>query len=86
MKQIIDVHEYDAERGIITEWEEGSHIMIEMSPEGLMIRANAAGMRTLAQHFLVLAQDGLPDGAHVHLDDFSGLAGESEELMIERLD
>lgn len=86
MKQIVDVPEYDPERGLITEWEEQANIQIRIGDTGVIIQANAAGLRTLAQHFLVLAQDGLPAGAHLHLDDFAGLLPNSVELLIERIE
>ncbi|WP_242442017.1 Imm32 family immunity protein [Streptomyces sp. CB02460] len=40
---------------------------------GVNIEANAARLRTPAGHLLVLAGEGVPDGAHLHLEDSNGL-------------
>ncbi|MEJ8644532.1 hypothetical protein WKI68_30945 [Streptomyces sp. MS1.HAVA.3] len=51
-----------------------------------MIEANAAGLRTLAGHLLVLAAEGVPDGSHLHLEDSNGLEDGSLSLVLERCD
>ncbi|WP_339133089.1 hypothetical protein WJM95_29185 [Streptomyces sp. f51] len=51
-----------------------------------MIEANAAGLRTLAGHLLTLAQDGTPDGTHLHLEEHNGLEEGSASLVLERCD
>ncbi|MEU3821691.1 hypothetical protein AB0E74_19040 [Streptomyces sp. NPDC030392] len=50
----------------------------------VVIEANAAGLRTLAGHLLVLAGEGVTDGAHLHLDDGNGLEEGSVGLVLER--
>lgn len=52
----------------------------------IVIEANAAGLRTLAGHLLTLAQDGTPDGTHLHLEEHNGLEEGSASLVLERCD
>ncbi|MET8538035.1 hypothetical protein ABZV67_41565 [Streptomyces sp. NPDC005065] len=52
----------------------------------IRVEANAAGLRTLAGHLLTLAQDGVPDGSHLHLEDSNGLEDGSVGLVLERSD
>ncbi|MFJ6482166.1 MULTISPECIES: Imm32 family immunity protein [unclassified Streptomyces] len=50
----------------------------------VVIEANAAGLRTLAGHLLVLAGDDVPDGSHLHLEGGNGLPEGSAGLVLER--
>jgi hypothetical protein len=52
----------------------------------IVVEANAAGLRTLAGHLFTLAQDGTPDGTHLHLEKHNGLQEESARLVLERRD
>jgi hypothetical protein len=49
-----------------------------------VILANAAGLTELATRLLALAQDGLPEGFHLHLDDGTVLQRGSVGLVLER--
>ncbi|MGW0627099.1 Imm32 family immunity protein [Streptomyces sp. NPDC002758] len=48
-------------------WEEGARIEVRNLGGEIVVEANAAGLKTLARHLLTLAQDGTPDGTHLHL-------------------
>ncbi|NEA54267.1 hypothetical protein G3I60_08910 [Streptomyces sp. SID13666] len=50
----------------------------------VVIEANAVGLRTLANHLMTLAQDGTPNGSHLHLDEGNGLEDGSVGLVLER--
>ncbi|WP_175609258.1 Imm32 family immunity protein [Streptacidiphilus griseoplanus] len=67
-------------------WEDGAEIVVRAFPGEVVIAANAAGLRTLAGHLLVLAEDGTPDGSHLHLEDNNGLREGSVGLVLERED
>ncbi|MDX2602809.1 hypothetical protein PV379_39635 [Streptomyces caniscabiei] len=67
-------------------WEEGARIEVRNLGGEIVIEANAAGLKTLAGHLLTLAQDGTPDGAHLHLDEHNGLEEGSVALVLERCD
>ncbi|MDH6109046.1 hypothetical protein P3T36_006031 [Kitasatospora sp. MAP12-15] len=67
-------------------WEEDARISVRSFGAELVIEANAAGLRTLAGHLLTLAQDGTPDGSHLHLEESNGLEDGSVSLVLERND
>lgn len=67
-------------------WEEDARIEVRDLGGEIVIEANAAGLRTLAGHLLTLAQDGTPDGAHLHLEEHNGLQDGSAGLVLERCD
>ncbi|WP_256918939.1 Imm32 family immunity protein [Streptomyces hilarionis] len=66
--------------------EEGARIEVRNLGGEIVIEANAAGLKTLAGHLLTLAQDGTPDGAHLHLEENNGLEEGSVGLVLERCD
>ncbi|MFB7555605.1 Imm32 family immunity protein [Streptomyces brevispora] len=67
-------------------WEDSARIEVRNLGTEIVIAANAAGLRNLAGHLLTLAQDGTPDGAHLHLEGSNGLAEGSASLVLERCD
>ncbi|MGW8686431.1 Imm32 family immunity protein [Streptomyces sp. NPDC055817] len=67
-------------------WEEDARIEVRNLGSTVVIEANTEGLRTLAGHLLTLANDGVPDGSHLHLEDGNGLAEGSAELVLERCD
>ncbi|MEU6702130.1 Imm32 family immunity protein [Streptomyces wuyuanensis] len=67
-------------------WEADARIEVRDLGGEIVIEANAAGLRTLAGHLLVLAGDGVPDGSHLHLEDGNGLEKGSVGLVLERGD
>ncbi|MER5763837.1 hypothetical protein [Streptomyces sp. NPDC002082] len=67
-------------------WEADARIEVRGLGGEVVIEANAAGLRTLAGHLLVLAAEGVPDGSHLHLEDSNGLEEGSLSLVLERCD
>ncbi|MGW1119791.1 Imm32 family immunity protein [Streptomyces tanashiensis] len=67
-------------------WDVDARIEVRNLGSEVVIEANAAGLRTLAGHLLVLAGEGVPDGAHLHLEDSNGLEDGSVGLVLERSD
>ncbi|MEU1489493.1 hypothetical protein ABZ456_04435 [Streptomyces sp. NPDC005776] len=67
-------------------WEDDARIEVRNVGAEIVIEANAAGLRTLAGHLLTLAQDGTPDGTHLHLEESNGLETGSTGLVLERCD
>jgi hypothetical protein len=47
---------------------EGGDVLVRHGKSGIEILATAAGLRDLARWCLALADEQVPDGAHVHLD------------------
>ena len=72
--------------GLVFTWDADARIEVRDLGGEVVIEANAAGLKTLARHLLVLAGDGVPDGAHLHLKDGNGLEEGSVGLVLERSD
>lgn len=83
MRHEIDLPDYQPSNGLQLRWEDDAEIAAVLDDE-VVIRANPAGLRSLAYHLLALAQPGVPTGTHVHLDEWSGLADGSAGLVLER--
>ncbi|MFC8951573.1 hypothetical protein ACFT8P_02865 [Streptomyces sp. NPDC057101] len=71
---------------LVFTWDADSRIEVRNLGSEVVIEANAAGLRTLAGHLLVLAGDGVFDGAHLHLEDGKGLEEGAVGLVLERSD
>ena len=67
-------------------WDEAARVSVRDLGGEVAIEANAAGLRTLAEHLLTLAAEGTPDGSHLHLEPGHGLSEESIGLVLERDD
>ena len=69
---------------MVYKWEDGFTIATRIEEDGaIVVSANAAGLRSLANHFLALAEDE-SKGAHFHLDEFNSLEDHSVELIVEK--
>jgi hypothetical protein len=77
----VEVIDYQHDVGLRLSWADGAVIEVSASGE-VMLSANPAGLITLANHLLTLAQPRVPSGSHVHLDESSGLFEGSAELVI----
>lgn len=86
MERLVRIGSYSDESGLRLEWSYGFSIAVQSRPGEVSIRANEAGLRSLAQHMLTLAEESVPDGAHIHLDASRELEADSEDLVIERSD
>ncbi|MFG2334632.1 hypothetical protein ACGFMM_34205 [Streptomyces sp. NPDC048604] len=68
MDRTIEVPEYLPDgRGLRFAWDDGFEIEVVAGSAEVLIRANPAGLTSLARHLLTLAQDGVRPGAHLHL-------------------
>lgn len=85
MKFVIDVYDYSRENGIHLRWEPGSEIECTESSGAVLIRANAEGLKSLANFCLTLAQEAAPEHVHIHLDEYNALEEGSIELIIEKV-
>lgn len=68
-------------------WEDGFIIKTSITDEGsFYIKANSAGLISLARHLLALAQKELSEQYHFHLDEHTALEDGSVEMIIEKDD
>ena len=64
-------------------WEDGFTIATRIENGAIVISANAAGLRSLANHILALAEENVKS-VHFHLDEFNSLEEQSLELIVEK--
>ncbi|MEU1625330.1 hypothetical protein ABZ746_08345 [Streptomyces sp. NPDC020096] len=67
MDYIVHVPEYHSGDGLRFSWDDDFEITVSVSFTEVSIKANRAGLVTLARHLLTLAQDGVHEGTHLHL-------------------
>lgn len=81
---VVKIPKYDIKKGFKYFWEDGFSISVEKG-ESIQIKANTAGLKSLANHFLNLSQENVPIGYHIHLDEYNSLEEGSNELIIEKI-
>jgi hypothetical protein len=67
MEQVISVPDYDPVVGLRFSWDDGFDITVSVTRLEVVVKANRAGLTSLARHLLTLAQEGVRGGMHVHL-------------------
>ena len=69
------------------EWEDGFVIKTSITEDGCFyLKANSAGLISIAKHLLSLAQKEVPSYGHFHLEEFTSLEDGSVEMIIEKDD
>lgn len=84
MERTVKIGRYD-DSGLHLEWSQGFEISVTESQGEVVIRANEAGLISLAQHLLTLADHAVPAGSHIHMDASRELEEESLDLVLERM-
>jgi hypothetical protein len=85
MKLEINVPQYQTEEGIKTTWDNDFIFESVFQGNSIVIKANEAGLRSIARHLLTLAQYEVPAGCHIHYDDLNSLEDGSFEIILEKL-
>ncbi len=80
----INLPDYNANVGIQYQWVNGFEIEVALGENEVIINANEAGLKSLANHLLSLANDKVPKGSHLHFDEHSSLEDGSLELVIQK--
>lgn len=84
MKKEVEIIKYEAAKGIQFSWENNYTIEVKKEENEVMIMANKEGLLSLAKHLLTLAQEDVPLGSHIHLDQHNSLECGSLDLIIEK--
>jgi len=82
MQVILELPDYDPDRGLQYKWDHGFCINVVVDEDGVTIQGNNAGLRSLAYQLLTLANEEVPLTSHIHLDSDSGLEDCSADLLI----
>jgi hypothetical protein len=85
MDRVIDVPEYQSGEGLRFAWDDGFEIGLTVSSTDVVIKANRAGLTSLARHLLTLAQEGVHTGSHVHLTADQEVESD-RDLILERME
>lgn len=64
---------------------DGFTIQVSVSGGEVQIEANQAGLMSMANDMVLLAQQGTPDSSHIHLDEHNALESGSTALVIGKL-
>ena len=81
----IEVPDYKKESGLKFKWVDNFEIECKVNEDSVLLRGNKEGLESLANHLLNLAQESIPSGYHIHLDEYNSLEEDSTELIIEKL-
>jgi len=84
MKINVDIPEYSESDGLVSHWEHNFTIEVSSSKNQTYIKANKAGLVSLAIQLLTLAQDEVEVGRHFHYDHYNSLEEGSVDLIIEK--
>ncbi|NVO32358.1 Imm32 family immunity protein [Hymenobacter lapidiphilus] len=84
MQITLEVPEYSPKTGILLHWVGDFEITVVLEAGAVSIRANQAGLVSLAGHLLNLAQEATTAGCHAHLDEHNSLQEGSLELILVR--
>ena len=84
MKIEVEIGDYSKDKGLLLKWKDGYNIKIEATDNSVSILANSAGLVSLANHLLNLAQIDVAVGTHIHLDEDNSLEVGSIDLVIEK--
>ncbi|WP_030293158.1 Imm32 family immunity protein [Streptomyces katrae] len=84
MDRMIDVPEYRGDEGLRFAWDDDFEIELTVSSAEVVIKANRAGLTSLARHLLTLAQEGVGAGSHVHLTADQEIES-NVDLILERM-
>jgi hypothetical protein len=85
MEVTLTIHEYSEAQGLMLSWRAHHSVVVQVESDEVIIRANSAGLISLANHLLTLAQEKVPSREHLHLDDSNSLEAGSASLIIEKL-
>jgi hypothetical protein len=80
----LEVPEYNPNTGLKYNWETGFDIEVKYEDGIVVLIANKAGLFSLANHLLNLAQEKIPLDYHLHFDESNSLDEGSVELIIQK--
>lgn len=85
MDRVIDVPEFRDGGGLHFIWDDNFEIELTVRSTEVVIKANRAGLTSLARHLLTLAQQGVREGSHIHLTADQEIESEID-LILERVE
>ena len=80
----IEIPDYSPNDGFKYEWCKDFQIKTSFERNVFVIKANKEGLISLAKQLLQLTQDDVPNGYHLHYDEFNSLENDSPDFVIEK--
>lgn len=84
MEITLQIPQYTVEDGFRYQWEYGFKMEAKVENGVITLAANKAGLISLANHLLNLAQDVVPAAYHLHLDSDNALEAGSCDIIIQK--
>lgn len=84
MRYTISLPDVTPGDGLRLVWDDNFSIVVSVNPTEVSVKANRAGLISLARHLLTLARDDVRQGTHVHLTADQEIDS-SVDLILERL-
>ena len=81
----VEIPEYFPTEGFKFSWEDDFILDIQVEDKTVYLRANEAGLISLARILLTLSQPAVMKNYHLHLDDSNSLEDGSTEIIIEKI-
>ena len=81
---VMKISDYHPGEELRLAWNAGYRIESSINNDGVLITANTAGLKSLANHLLNLAQYDVPSGAQIELDKNGYLEQESVKITIRK--
>jgi hypothetical protein len=86
VKVSLELPNYSLETGVPIQWQGDFSISTSGTADCFVLKANKAGLISLAIQLLTLAQDDVPVNCHIHYDEFNSLEDDLIELVIQKTD
>lgn len=86
MNEGLELGSYSPDSGLRLTWQADYRLRVVSGGHEVLISANAAGLRSLAQHLLTLAQGDVPAGVHAHMEPGLELEDDSVPLVVEKFE
>jgi len=86
MEITLDIPKYDRASGVLGNWVDDHRIEVRIDNGEVVIFANRAGLESLANHIMALAQREVPNGHHFHFSSSYGLEKNSVDLVLGKTD
>ena len=83
MQRLVKIGEKSIDGSFRLVWEDNYEIHSLIQEGEIVIKANGRGLKSLASHLMALAEDGVPSGYHIHLDDLNSLEDGSCGIVLE---
>lgn len=86
MEVTVQVPDYSSDAGFRFEWDYAFTLEVSVEHDHVVLRANTAGLNSLARHLLERAPPSVRVAYHFHLDSDASLEEHSMPLLVEKID